>query len=172
MRLILLTHSRELNKPSNTGQLVQQYFPDTIKIIWQRKQPDDFLMQLINTESTVLVFPCDNPVTESRKVAQFKNYILIDSTWQEARKIFNHSPYLQDLPCIKIKSQQQSVYQLRRNQLEGGLCTAETAIEIFRLNTMAEKADQLTAGLKKFVSLKEIRPEEIRPEEIKKEEIK
>lgn len=87
MNFILLTHSRETKKASNTGQLVQKNIPNCKTIIWQRTQPDEFLLKLIQSGKTALVYPVDDDST-SAEVTNFENFILIDSTWQEARKIF------------------------------------------------------------------------------------
>ena len=85
MQFILLTHSREISKKTNTGQLVKQLIPDTKIIIWQRTEPDKTLLQLIESGYTALVYPAEE-ATLSAIPQNFKNFILIDSTWQEARK--------------------------------------------------------------------------------------
>lgn len=131
MKFILLTHSRELSKPTNTGQLIQRVIADTLTIIWQRKQPDPDLLEIIQNDRVALVYPAEDTVAAT-ELENFDYFILIDSTWQEARKIYNHSPYLYDIPCVQISATQKSSYQLRRNQREGGLCTAECAIELLR----------------------------------------
>jgi tRNA-uridine aminocarboxypropyltransferase len=130
MQLILLTHSRETHKASNTGQLISRVYPDVQTIIWQRTEPDKALLKLIAEGETALVFQQEKSIP-SDHVSKYKRFILIDSTWQEARKIYNRSPYLHDLPCIQFSTGKQSRYSLRRNQLDGGLCTAECVMELF-----------------------------------------
>lgn len=156
MKLILLTHSREIHKASNTGQLVQQFVSHTQTIIWQRTQPDPSLLDLISESNTALLYPADNDSCESDSlvpdVANFENYILIDSTWQEARKIFNRSPYLQQLTRIQLSVDGSSNYNLRRNQVEGGLCTAECAIELLRVCSLDGVADELEGAFLKFIA--------------------
>ncbi len=149
MKLILLTHARELNKPSNTGQLVQQNYSPTERVIWQRKEPDPALLKIIAGGNTALIYPSDNSV-ELSKADTFENYILIDSTWQEARKIYNHSPYLQQLPQLKIIPRQSSSYHLRRNQREYGLCTVECAIELLGINSREDDAHRLLSAFQQF----------------------
>jgi len=147
MKLILLTHSREIQKTTNTGHLVQKVVANTQIIIWQRTQPDPLLLDLINSEKMALLYPEVNELADERSAvdaADFENFILIDSTWQEARKIFNRSPYLQQLPRIQLSVDQSSSYNLRRNQVEGGMCTAECAIELLRVkggNVLAEELE-------------------------------
>lgn len=142
MAFILLTHTRELTRASNSGQLITQCLPDTQRIVWQRTTPDQALLQLIARHQPVnqiaLVYPGEkNPPTAQQQT--FKYYILIDSTWQEARKIYNRSDYLHSLPCVQLSDGQPSRYSLRRNQQANGLSTAETAMVL-----LARAGDQLS----------------------------
>ncbi len=129
MKLILLTHRRELERPTNTGQLIQQCLPDTLKVVWQRKHPDPCLLKLIEQKQVALLYRSERALTASLK-QDFEYFILIDATWQEARKIYNHSPYLHGLPHLTLVPANASRYHLRRNQPEGGLCTVECALEL------------------------------------------
>lgn len=154
MKLILLTHSREIQKASNTGQLVQKVVANTQTIIWQRTQPDLSLLDLINSEKTALLYPELNESGDEVSVvdaANFENFILIDSTWQESRKIFNRSPYLQQLPRIQLSAELSSSYHLRRNQVEGGLCTAECAVELLRVKGFDLLAEELEGEFFSFI---------------------
>jgi DTW domain-containing protein len=129
MKIFLLTHERELLRTSNTGALAKNVAPEIVeRIIWARNAPDLAVLDAISHENTVLLYPVDD--ADAAPIESFENVILLDATWQEARKMFNRSPYLKNLPKAHIKSHQLSQYQLRRNQPEGGLCTAECVIEI------------------------------------------
>ena len=152
MKFILLTHYRETQKASNTGQLVQKHVANTQIIIWQRTQPDSSLLELISAGNTALLYPGGDDAHPSfSRLADYENFILIDSTWQEARKIYNRSPYLKSLPCIQLPVNQSSSYTLRRNQLEGGLCTAECAIELLKIKQFDELAIALEEAFFSFV---------------------
>ena len=132
MAFILLTHSRELGKASNSGQLIEQCFAETQRIVWQRTAPDPGLLQLIArhqpANQIALVYPGEKNPPATQQI--FKHYILIDSTWQEARKIYNRSAWLHSLPCVQLPVEQASRYALRRNQKVDGLCTVETAMAL------------------------------------------
>ena len=151
MQLILLTHSRETHKSSNTGQLISRVFANVKTIVWQRTEPDNGLLKLIEQGEIALIYPQEN-ATDSTKLTQYKHFILIDSTWQEARKIFNRSTYLHGIPCVQFSTQQKSRYNLRRNQLKGGLCTAECAIDLFKACDLNEEADLLDKVFMSFVA--------------------
>ncbi|WP_144209630.1 tRNA-uridine aminocarboxypropyltransferase [Shewanella donghaensis] len=170
MKIVLLTHERELIRPTNTGQWVTQSMGELAEVItWQRKLPNEALLKLIATQRVGFVFPdavdsdaiavsevdstplSTNAVTVSSEkngsvrmssdkemtpLIDFDALVIIDATWQEARKIYNRSPYIKQLEKVSLAPKAESLYQLRRNQVEGGLCTAECAIEI--LNSIGE----------------------------------
>ena len=151
MKIFLLTHERELLRPSNTGVLAQSVAPEIVeRIIWARNTPDPSLLDAINRENTVLVYPVDD--ADNAPIESFENIILLDATWQEARKMFNKSPYLKSLPRAHIKPRQLSQYQLRRNQPEGGFCTAECVVEILIAKNHHDVAERLDAAFGIFNS--------------------
>lgn len=151
MKIFLLTHECELLRPSNTGVLAQSVAPEIVeRIIWARNAPNPSLLDAINHENTVLLYPTDD--ADAAPIESFENIILLDATWQEARKIFNHSPYLKSLPRAQIKPRQVSQYQLRRNQPEGGLCTAECVVEILIAKNHIDTAERLGAAFTFFNS--------------------
>lgn len=151
MKVFLLTHERELLRASNTGALAKNVAPEIVeRIIWARNSPDPALLDAISRENTLLVYPIDD--ADAAPIESFENIILLDATWQEARKMFNKSPYLKNLPRAHIKLRQVSQYQLRRNQPEGGLCTAECAVEILIANNQIDIAERLDAAFGVFNS--------------------
>lgn len=151
MKIFLLTHERELLRTSNTGVLAQNAAPEIVeRIIWGRNTPNPSLLDAINPKNTVLLYPIAD--AEAARIESFENIILLDATWQEARKMFNHSPYLKSLPRAYIKPQQVSQYQLRRNQPEGGLCTAECVVEVLMTKNQIDIAERLAAAFMLFNS--------------------
>ena len=165
VQFILLTHSRELLRASNTGQLVLQVLGDRARVIeWHRKQPDMALLAAIEAGRVGLVFPTDddslNVSVDNAKhvnapakdcVPHLEYLLLLDATWQEARKMYNQSPYLKSVVKVGLQPTHASIYPLRRNQLEGGLCTAECVALLLEKAGEAGLAQQLTECLKGFV---------------------
>ncbi|WP_105102296.1 DTW domain-containing protein [Microbulbifer pacificus] len=151
MHIILLTHERELARPSNTGNLVLSVSGDECKLVhrrvWSRVAPDQELIQLLGKESAGLVYPRTETGHAQGAgeiaLAACEHFVLLDATWQEARKMYNRSPYLRAAKTITLNPQQASRFRLRRNQKSGGLCTAECVVEILRSKGRTELADQL-----------------------------
>lgn len=130
MHIWLVTHSEELKKANGTGKLITQLLPNmSTVVIWQRKQPSSQIIEL-PLDTTVLVYPEQTASNASASPIEAgvppEHLIILDGTWQQARKMYNQSPYLQRLKHHEIKGQT-SHYQRRRNQQSNGLCTAESA---------------------------------------------
>ncbi|SHE92361.1 DTW domain-containing protein [Microbulbifer donghaiensis] len=149
MRITLLTHERELHRKTNTGALALAQCGNLVeRVVWARREPDPALVTSIEAGEAVLVYPAAD--SAPARLEDFSHVILIDATWQEARKIYNRSPYLQGSPQVAIESDAASSYRLRRNQPDGGLCTAECVIEILRRHGEDTAADRLEAAFTQF----------------------
>ncbi|WP_371372790.1 tRNA-uridine aminocarboxypropyltransferase [Thalassotalea aquiviva] len=161
---LLLMYDNEVLKPSNTGRLIADVIPDTHACIWQRTDMEPTLKALLESEKyqPYLVFPKDYAGEHQTVIEQKPEpvdgkkplFILIDSTWRQAKKILRKSPYLLDLPMLSIPSsvlandsvavdcdvQQQlkhqnfdSKYQVRKAPKEGQFATAEVAAKVLAL---------------------------------------
>ncbi|ETX09501.1 hypothetical protein MUS1_08335 [Marinomonas ushuaiensis DSM 15871] len=131
MKIWLLTHTEELKKTSGTGKLVKDTLKNDCEIIeWSRVSPEQAILDLPPT-NTLLIYPYEEAqkTLSTTPVSNIDNIIIIDGTWQQARKIYNRSPYLKKFQHYEIKGVT-SVYCKRRNQKNTGLCTAEVAIHI------------------------------------------
>jgi len=149
MHIYLVTHEREFSRRSNTGKLVQQFLPDETSIVpWRRKEPDTKLLTAIKSGRVAILAP---DAEDEHDIGDFDSLVLLDSTWQEARKIYRQSDYLKDLPKVTLNPAQASEFILRANQLEGGLSTVECVIELLRLQQRDEEAEQLVGQFKAFI---------------------
>lgn len=146
MHIWLLTHSEELKKANGTGKLVKATLQDNCSVIvWQRTITPLEIAQL-PVENTRLIYTATSsdeqlsPLgTEDNKI---QHIIILDGTWQQARKMYNQSPYLKRFTKYEITGQR-SEFTRRRNQLEHGLCTAETAVHLLRTLGQPQQAEQL-----------------------------
>ncbi|MCF6208255.1 MAG: DTW domain-containing protein [Ghiorsea sp.] len=148
MNIYLLTHSRELARKTNTGSLVKQVLGEQCTIFeWARKSPNAELLQRIQDDNIALLYPLESSQQLESLPHTFDAYILIDATWQEAQKMYNHSPYLHNLPKVALKPDLPSIYSLRRNQKETGLCTAECVSVLSKHHRETEQATHLNDKL-------------------------
>ncbi|MCL1097948.1 DTW domain-containing protein [Shewanella gelidii] len=162
MKIILLTHERELTRKTNTGQLALNLFPEICtRLIWSRVEPDNALLALIAKGQAKLLFPSANSAgdvqyLESQRGMAAKEIvdgtlpdwiIILDATWQEAKKMYRQSDYLKNAPTIALKASKASQYTLRRNQLDNGLCTAECVATLLEQNNQHDQAELLMQSL-------------------------
>ncbi|GGZ40387.1 hypothetical protein GCM10007105_29320 [Shewanella chilikensis] len=76
VKIILLTHERELNRASNTATLALNAYPTLCKrVLWARKAPDAWLMEHLSLGRTALLYPQteENTSEESISRAQAAN---------------------------------------------------------------------------------------------------
>lgn len=154
MNVFLLTHSRETVKKNNTGVLVAAVLGDKAHVItWERKNPSVALLECIQGKNVALLYPSENSTDISGDThVTYENYIVIDGTWQEARKIYNKSSYLHELPTIAITATKPSAYTLRRNQKANGLCTVECVIELCKWQGHVHLANELQLTFHDFIA--------------------
>jgi DTW domain-containing protein YfiP len=158
LKFTLLTHTKEISKRSNTGRVVVDLLGDAAEqVLWDRTIPPARLVQEIDAGGVALVYPGTEDELGG-DLTGIRHFILIDSTWQEARKIHQRSPYLQKARRISLKTEQKSEYSLRKNQKISGLCTVECVVEILRSTGQVEKAEQLHACFLTFMKQSGAKP--------------
>ncbi len=151
MKITLLTHFKEFPKRSNTGRLVLDVLGSASEQVrWDRINPPVRLVEEIEAGGVALVYPGAADENDAC-LSDITHFILIDGTWTEARKIHQRSPYLQKVRRVCLKPTGKSRYNLRKNQKEACLCTAECVIEILRSKGNNTAADQLEERFLAFI---------------------
>ncbi|OGU00278.1 MAG: DTW domain-containing protein [Geobacteraceae bacterium GWC2_48_7] len=151
MKITLLTHFKEFDKRSNTGQLVLEVMGDAAEqVCWDRMNPPAGLVEEIEAGGVALVYPGSDEENND-DLSDITQFILIDGTWHEARKIYQRSPYLRKVRRVCLKPAGKSQYNLRKNQKEACLCTAECVIEILRSTGRFEHAERLRERFLAFI---------------------
>lgn len=151
MKITLLTHHKEFGKRSNTGRLVVDVLGDKAEqVLWDRMNPPTELLDEISAGGVALVYP-GTADQDDDDLTGIEHFILIDGTWHEARKIHQRSPYLQNVRRICLKPTGKSAYNLRKNQKDACLCTAECVIAILRSKGLCEEAERLYEEFLAFI---------------------
>ncbi|KWR74472.1 MULTISPECIES: tRNA-uridine aminocarboxypropyltransferase [Pseudomonas] len=156
--MCLVMFDTEPLKPSNTGWLIAETVPDTWAFGWSRIEVDPALLALLDDPQwqPYVVFPGEFVAAERvvEKVAPQPGkrplFILLDATWNEARKMFRKSPYLDRFPVLSITPDALSRYRLRRSKFDEHLCTAEVAALCLGLSGDQRAGDALDAYLDVF----------------------
>ncbi len=151
MKITLLTHFKEFEKRSNTGRLVVDVLGSAAEQVrWDRMNPPAQLVEEIEAGGVALVYPGAAGENDG-DLSGITQFIIIDGTWHEARKIHQRSPYLQKIRRICLRTGEKSAYNLRKNQKESGLCTAECVIEVLRLTGKIAEAELLQERFLAFI---------------------
>lgn len=137
----ILSSQKEVTRPTNTARLIKLVNENSTEIfLWERTVQPEKLINLIKDEAfeVYLLFPADEDNKHREKAFEKTDkkvaFIIIDGTWQEAKKIFNRSPYLKELPLLTLNLERESQFRLRRGIPEGGICTIEAAMKVLELN--------------------------------------
>ncbi|WP_027695098.1 tRNA-uridine aminocarboxypropyltransferase [Vibrio litoralis] len=139
-QIALLTHPNETQRATNTGKLLTHSLSNCQVHIWDRVNPPIELVKQIAEQPSYLLFPSEEAIEVSELQTSIKPhesrnsplFIILDGTWQEAKKMLNKSPWLQALPKVVLSNEQTSNYRLRRNQEAGNLCTCEVGISLLQ----------------------------------------
>lgn len=156
--MCLVMFDTEPLKPSNTGWLIAETVPDTWAFGWSRIEVEPALLALLDDPQwqPYVVFPGEfvaaERVVEKVEPQPGKRplFILLDATWNEARKMFRKSPYLDRFPVLSITPDALSRYRLRRSKFDEHLCTAEVAALCLGLAGDQRAGDALDAYLDVF----------------------
>jgi DTW domain-containing protein YfiP len=158
MKITLLTHFKEFDKRSNTGRLVVDVLGRAAEQVrWDRMNPPAGLLEEIEAGGVALVYPGASSEQDG-DLAGIDHFILIDGTWHEARKIHQRSPYLQKVRRVNLSPAGKSRYNLRKNQKESCLCTAECVIEVLRGTGNLDEADRLEEEFMAFIKQSGAKP--------------
>lgn len=166
MKVILLTHEREAQRPTNTGILAVNLFPQWCsRVLWSRVDSNEEVLALLASGKAAVLFPRAETTLDGDKMLnqnielddeiQYldsppQTLIILDATWQEARKMLRQSPYLKAAKKFALSQKTSSQFSLRRNQIQGGLCTVECIIEMCRLTSMNKEIVELEHVFSEF----------------------
>lgn len=155
---VLLMHREELFKPTNSGRLIADLFPEqTHAFCWHRTEPDEKLLAMLNDPHRInlIVFPDDttrdvtaDPVVIDEKFAQNSQhktvtFILLDGTWKQSGRMFHLSRWLDNVTCLSLPDKHVKSYAMRKSHLKNYVSTAEAAAICLELLGESFSADVL-----------------------------
>lgn len=139
LEFVLLMHSDEVFKPTNTGRLIADLFPEqTHAFCWHRKEPSPSLLAMLSDPKRrcLVLYPEDNqhPSTRSREVVNHlpadqktNTLILLDGTWKQSSRMYHLSRWLDAVPSLTLPERLVRSYGVRKSDRDERLCTAEAA---------------------------------------------
>ena len=143
--IALLMHRDEILKPTNTGRLLAEAFPEhCLAFEWSRLEPNGELIKILEDPSRqcAVIYPAKQlrssiDVTEldtfscsegKPAVSRRPTFILLDGTWRQAARMFNHSQWLKNIPTLTLPDPDAGGYAVRKSSDSTRLSTAEAAV--------------------------------------------
>lgn len=155
-KVSILLFKKEAFLPSNTAHLAIKSLVNSED--YQRGHADKTLpVSFIDDKNyqPIYLFPTEDAQELTQDfLERFDkpiNLIVPDGTWRQAKKVHRREPLLVDIPRVKITPNKKSIYPLRRQKFEFGLCTHEAisyALEILEGLPVKEK---MMSNLKIFI---------------------
>ncbi len=136
---VLLMHTDEVFKPTNTGRLIADILPrQTHAFCWSRTQPAPELLALLSDPQRrcLIVFPVDasDANAKPRKLiaelpddGKINTFVVLDGTWKQSGRMFHLSRWLENIPCVILPEALVRGYAVRKSHQEHYLSTAEAA---------------------------------------------
>ncbi|WP_062066261.1 tRNA-uridine aminocarboxypropyltransferase [Cellvibrio sp. OA-2007] len=136
---VLLMHTDEVFKPTNTGRLIADILPrQTHAFCWSRTQPAPELLALLSDPQRrcLIVFPVDASdasakprqlIAELPDDGKINTFVVLDGTWKQSGRMFHLSRWLENIPCVILPEALVRGYAVRKSHQEHYLSTAEAA---------------------------------------------
>lgn len=129
----IIMHHRERHLTSNTAKMLDRCLTHSeITLRGIKDRPLSQTFHFLPEFQPLYLFPYDGAAELTKDYLnsfEKKKFQLIipDGTWSQAQKFYRREKILQGIPCVKLAGQQQSSYGLRKQHIEGGVCTMEAA---------------------------------------------
>ena len=154
--VVLLMHRDEILKPTNTGRLIANAFPQHCKAFeWSRLAPPSDLLKILTDPSRqcAVVYPASEQrkvlavdsmsdmtptISQSQRLPEIAKQktlltvILLDGTWRQAARMMNHSQWLQSVPVLPLSDVEQAEYKMRKATEDKRLATAEAGVALLQ----------------------------------------
>jgi DTW domain-containing protein len=157
VEFVLLFHRDEIHKPTNSGRLIADLFPnDTQAYLWSRTEPQKALLDYIKSKqgNCTILFPntetakqqnrpLRSAVPSSTQGDDKHTFIILDGTWKQASKMFHQSDWLKNIPHFEINKEAQRSFLVRHASHKMQFATAEVTAMLLDTLGYREHSQQL-----------------------------
>ena len=127
IRVLIIQHPQEVHHPYNTGRIVHQCLTNSELVV--AEVLDEALLNRLLQSNSTLLFPNMSwlsPIAAETKTIE--QLVVIDATWNKAKKIMHLNPALQQLPRLALTGYTRSAYEVRKSSLPESLSTIESVV--------------------------------------------
>ena len=137
IHITLLYHYTEIHKPTNSGRLIADLFPEqTQAFLWSRVSPEPTLLARLSDlkQQSIILYPeTDRRLASHQHLTHLPNpspeaplhVIVLDATWRLASKMLHQSRWLDDIPTFAISDAAQRSFKVRHAKHDNQFATAE-----------------------------------------------
>ncbi len=148
LSLAVLSHQRELGKPSSTGNLIKRLLPAAVQHRWDPGAPLS-PAQVVDPQREAWILHPQGEDMPSNAVAGTTQVLLLDGAWHEASAMVRHTKDWGRL--IKLPLQGESRFWLRSQQGEAQFSTIEALIFLLRAFGLQQAGTELQHQLELHV---------------------
>lgn len=135
VRFHLYVHYKEYKRTSNTGVLIKKLLPNSgVYISCHDSDTSKLLSEISESQNICVLYPGETSLTLESWLdtctSSEKNFILLDSTWNQGRKLLRTLP--KSLKRVKIVSDAQSLIKCKKQSNRGYFSTLECAALILK----------------------------------------
>jgi DTW domain-containing protein YfiP len=149
IRTCILQHLRERKTAIGTARMAHLSLPNSELHLGVSFRDHPRVRALAAEEGTVLLFPGEGAIDPAAlRGRPPKTVILVDGTWQQARKLLKENPFLLTLPRIGLSPERPSNYRIRAEPSPECVSTIEAAVLL--LGALERAPERFTPILEAF----------------------
>lgn len=160
-KIILLQHPLEEKRSIRTARMLELGLAEGCCTVYQGHTfPGSCpaLSSLLDSPHTLVLYPGpgsqDLDTLQGEDQGEGRNVIILDGTWDQARKIWNANPALHKVRRVSLSLQSPSEYVVRTQPMVGCLSTLETAAHtVARLEGRMEIVEPLLGPLRAMCNI-------------------
>ena len=157
-RILVIRHSMERKRPSNTGRVLCHMMPDARLLDFgapEERLTEDAVRAAIGADRPVVLYPQDDASVLAPEMLEGNErlcLIALDGTWGQASSMNRRVPGLAGIPRVRLPDGTLPVDYLRKNHMENRCSTAEAVIHACSALGDVDAAAQLRMGLNAWVT--------------------
>jgi len=129
-RVVFVQHPLEAKVPISTCRMAHLSLPNSELHVELEPDASASLRARAAEPDTYLLFPSEGAKQPSELSAPPRNLIVVDGTWDNARKLLLRSPMLSRLPRLGLKPVAPGNYRIRKEPAEHCLATIEAVAQV------------------------------------------
>ncbi len=130
-RVVVLQHPRERHKAIGTARIAAACLPSAEILVGLEFEQDERARALLADPAAPAVLLYPSPEARDLKLDPPRGpvtLVVLDGTWNQARSLLRHNPWLESLPKVAFSPEKPSEYRIRREPREDYVSTLEAMV--------------------------------------------